>query len=107
MSPTSYRAAPPRGDGTQCNRGVMTCQPTPTRRWHSPVIRYPTDAWRLAWLAAALAAVVLTGLAWRFGAAATLALSLAAPSAGSWVDLSRETPAREDVAIDGPSGTLR
>src|SRR5215467_5531852 len=32
MSPTSYRAAPPRGDESQCNGGVTGCQLDRRRR---------------------------------------------------------------------------
>jgi len=62
--------------------------------------------WRLPLFAAAVAVIVAMGLAWRFTAAATLALSLAAPSAESWLAEWNRPAAREEIAIAGPSGPL-
>src|SRR5262245_21483062 len=63
--------------------------------------------WRWRLLAAALAVVALMGIAWRFGPAAGLAVSLAAPSATSWLDAFRKAPPRTDIQFAGASGTLQ
>jgi len=58
------------------------------------------------YLAGLLVLAVVAGLAWRFGAAAGLALSLAAPGAEAWVPGLREQPLREEITLATESGQL-
>ena len=58
-------------------------------------------------LLAGLVAVALAAIAaWRWGAALTLSLGLAAPAADSWIARVRASPLREEISIPAESGPL-
>lgn len=58
-------------------------------------------------LLAGLVAVALAAIAaWRWGAALTLSLGLAAPPADSWIARVRASPLREEISIPAESGPL-
>jgi pimeloyl-ACP methyl ester carboxylesterase len=63
--------------------------------------------WRLASIAALLALAALAAVVLRFGPAASLAASLAAPAAESWLAVGRWPPARHEIAIPASAGTLQ
>jgi hypothetical protein len=58
-------------------------------------------------IAAAVFVTLLAALIWRFGAAASLTLRLAAPAVGSILDVAADVAAPEEISIPGPAGELR
>lgn len=61
---------------------------------------------RTLYLAGLLALAIVGSLAWRFGAAAGLALSLAVPAAESWLPGPLDRPARQELTLVTESGRL-
>lgn len=62
---------------------------------------------RLTYIAGLVLAAVLVALAWRFGSALILSLSLAAPATEGWVGSILEQPVREEITLAGDSGQLQ
>jgi len=62
--------------------------------------------WRVGCLVGFLVLAV-AGLAWRFGTATGLALSLAAPATEPWVDGLLDRPSREETTLAADSGRLQ
>ena len=62
--------------------------------------------WRAASLAALFVLALAGSLAWRFGGAAGLALSLAVPTVESWVPGPLDRPTRQEITLAAASGRI-
>ncbi len=62
---------------------------------------------RLAYLAGLVLAIIILTLAWRFGPALMLSLSLAAPATETWVRSILDEPVREEITFASGAGRLQ